>query len=192
LWIHRVIQKIKRWTFIGGHEVWSIWVAHNASAIMAASSHRTSIELTSYKVTCHEDQLQLFWVLVLTDPQRVVLFVKVLPEIRQRNSPSVVVGVHALPVFHVECSIHTDEWAYRLYLKKHPCYNKLISIHKTHTHTIILRPLYRSTCVSRQLQLRTRGFSCAVLIPTCPCTMRIQIREKTLYPLTHTHTHAPV
>ena len=32
------------------------------------------------------------------------------------------------------------------------------------------RPLYRSTCVSRHLQLRTGGFRwCKVLLPACPC-----------------------
>ena len=36
--------------------------------------------------------------------------------------------------------------------------------------TIVSRPFYRSTCVSRQLQLRTGGFCwCKVLLPTCPC-----------------------
>jgi len=36
--------------------------------------------------------------------------------------------------------------------------------------TVVSRPLYRSTCVSRQLQLRTGGFCwCKVLLPTCPC-----------------------
>jgi len=40
----------------------------------------------------------------------------------------------------------------------------------------VLRPLYRSTCVSRQLQLTTRGFCwCKVSLPTCP-----RIREKML------------
>jgi len=69
------------------------------------------MQLTSYKVARHEDQFQLFWVFVLAEPQRVVFFVKVLPEVRQCNRPCVIVGVHALPVFHTECStsIHTLE-----------------------------------------------------------------------------------
>jgi len=33
----------------------------------------------------------------------------------------------------------------------------------------ILRPLHGSTFVSRHLQLRTGGFCCKVLLPTCPC-----------------------
>jgi len=46
---------------------------------------------------------------------------------------------------------------------------------QTHTHTYrhnkpVLRPLYRSTCVSRHLQLRTGGFCwCKVLLPACHC-----------------------
>jgi len=64
------------------------------------------MKLTSYKVTRHEDQFQLIWILVLAEPQRVILFVKVLPEIRQRDGPRVVVGVHAFPVLHIECSAH--------------------------------------------------------------------------------------
>jgi len=43
--------------------------------------------------------------------------------------------------------------------------------------------LYRSTCVSRHLRLRTGGFSwCKVLLPACPCcgNQHIWIREKTL------------
>jgi len=36
--------------------------------------------------------------------------------------------------------------------------------------TAVLRPLCRSTCVSRHLQLRTGGFCwCRVLLPACPC-----------------------
>ena len=38
-------------------------------------------------------------------------------------------------------------------------------IHINIAHTIISRPLYRSTCVSRHLQLRTGGFCwCKVLL----------------------------
>ena len=40
----------------------------------------------------------------------------------------------------------------------------------TTTKTTILRPLYRSTCISRHFQLRTGGFCwCKVLLPACPC-----------------------
>jgi len=50
--------------------------------------------------------------------------------------------------------------------------------HTTRTTTTVLRPLYRSTCVSQHLQLRTAGFSwCKVLLPA---NQRIRIREKTL------------
>ena len=75
------------------------------------------MKLTSYKVTRHEDQFQLIWILVLAEPQRVILFVKVLPEIRQRDGPRVVVGVHAFPVLHIECSAHA-------HMQSHMC-NKL-------------------------------------------------------------------
>ena len=38
------------------------------------------------------------------------------------------------------------------------------------TTTTILRPLYRSTCISQHLQLRSGGFCwCKVLLPACPC-----------------------
>ena len=50
------------------------------------------------------------------------------------------------------------------------------------TTTTILRPLYRTTYISRHPQLRTGGFCWSkVLLPTCPCwrQLRIQIREKT-------------
>ena len=41
----------------------------------------------------------------------------------------------------------------------------------TTTTTTVLWPLYRSTCVSWHLQLRTGEFCwCKVLLPTCPCT----------------------
>jgi len=40
----------------------------------------------------------------------------------------------------------------------------------THAHTTVSRPLYRSACVSRHLQLRTGGFCwCKVLLSACPC-----------------------
>ena len=36
--------------------------------------------------------------------------------------------------------------------------------------TTVLRPIYRTTCVSQHLQLRTGGFClCKVLLPTCLC-----------------------
>jgi len=50
--------------------------------------------------------------------------------------------------------------------------NKNIIYYNTHshTHTTVLRPLYRSTGISRHLQLRTGGFCwCKVLLPGCPC-----------------------
>jgi len=52
-----------------------------------------------------------------------------------------------------------------------------------HNITIILQPLYRSTCVSRHLRLRTWGFCwCKVLLPHALAdgNQRIWIREKTL------------
>jgi len=51
------------------------------------------------------------------------------------------------------------------------------------TTTTILRTIYRLTCVSRHLQLRTGGFCwCKVLLPhaLAGCNQRIRIREKTL------------
>ena len=37
----------------------------------------------------------------------------------------------------------------------------------------VLLPLYRPTCVSRHVQLRTEGFCrCNVLLPACPCWRR--------------------
>jgi len=48
------------------------------------------------------------------------------------------------------------------------------------TTTTVLRPIYKSTCIIRHLQLRTGGFCwCKVLLPICPF-QHIQIREKTL------------
>ena len=51
------------------------------------------------------------------------------------------------------------------------------------TTAVVLRPLCRSTCVSRHLQLRTGGFCCCkVVLPMCPCdsNQHIRIREKAL------------
>ena len=47
---------------------------------------------------------------------------------------------------------------------------KHFSDSNTATTSTILRPLYRSTCISRHLQLRTGGYCwCKVLLPGCPC-----------------------
>jgi len=44
--------------------------------------------------------------------------------------------------------------------------NKRETIH----NTTILQPLYRTTCISLHLQLRTAGFCWSkVLLHTCPC-----------------------
>jgi len=41
---------------------------------------------------------------------------------------------------------------------------------KNQTNCPFVRPLYRSSCVSRHLQVRTGGFCwCIVLLPTCHC-----------------------
>jgi len=51
----------------------------------------------------------------------------------------------------------------------------------TTTTTTVLWPLYRSTCVSWHVQLRTGGFCwCKVLLPLADGNQRIRIREKTL------------
>ena len=43
----------------------------------------------------------------------------------------------------------------------------------TASATTVSLPLYRSTCVSRHLQLRTGGFCwCNILLPTCPCWLQ--------------------
>ena len=49
--------------------------------------------------------------------------------------------------------------------------DNIISWDTTATTSTVLRPVYRSTCVSRMhLQLRTGVFCwCKVLLPTCPC-----------------------
>ena len=49
--------------------------------------------------------------------------------------------------------------------------SKTVLLHQTTTTTTtVVRPLYRSTCVSRHLQLRTGAFCCCtVLLPACPC-----------------------
>ena len=46
--------------------------------------------------------------------------------------------------------------------------------------TTVLRPLYRSTCVSQHLQLRTGGFCCLCPHALADGNQHIQIREKTL------------
>jgi len=59
----------------------------------------------------------------------------------------------------------------------------MVKLCKNDNTTAVLRPLYRSTCVSRYLQLRTGGFRwCIVLLPACPSdgNQCIRIREKTL------------
>ena len=44
---------------------------------------------------------------------------------------------------------------------------------RTTTITTVLRPLYRSTCISRHLQLRTGGLCWRkVLLPACPCSRK--------------------
>ena len=54
------------------------------------------------------------------------------------------------------------------------------------TATTVLWPVYRSTCVSWHLQLRTGGFcSCKVFLPTCRCWWQpvqasLLVREETL------------
>jgi len=47
--------------------------------------------------------------------------------------------------------------------------------HWKHIHdTIILQPLYRSTCISQQPQLRTWGFCWSkVLLPICLCWQQL-------------------
>ena len=46
------------------------------------------------------------------------------------------------------------------------------------TTTIVLWPLYTSTCISWHFQLRTGGFcQCKVLLPTCPCWQQPAIIE---------------
>ena len=65
------------------------------------------------------------------------------------------------------------------------------SEHWRHTTTITWQ-LYRSACVSRQLQLRTGGFCwCKVLLPACPCdgNQHILVREKTLEFCQQCHLH---
>jgi len=48
--------------------------------------------------------------------------------------------------------------------------DRKIQLCKRTTTTTVLRPLYRSTCFSRHLQLRTGRFCwCKVLLPACPC-----------------------
>ena len=62
------------------------------------------------------------------------------------------------------------------------------------TITTILRPLYRSTCVSRHLQLRTRGFCwCKVLLPhtLADGNQHMWIREETMKFLNSLSTLSP-
>ena len=58
--------------------------------------------LTADEVTSHEDHLQVVCIVVLAEPQRVVLLVKLLPEVGHRDRQRVVVGVCPLPLVHVE------------------------------------------------------------------------------------------
>ena len=62
------------------------------------------------------------------------------------------------------------------------------------TITTILRPLYRSTCVSRHIQLRTRGFCwCKVLLPhtLADGNQHMWIREETMKFLNSLSTLSP-
>ena len=61
--------------------------------------------------------------------------------------------------------------------------SKTVLLHQTTTTTTtVLRPLYRSTCVSRHIQLRTGAFCwCTVLLPACPCWYLAYFTK-------HTHT----
>jgi len=59
----------------------------------------------------------------------------------------------------------------------------------------LVRPLYRSTCVSRQLQLRTGRYRwCKVLLQTCPAhSDQVEdtgvLLNSVIYTVSHTHTH---
>ena len=88
--------------------VYTMSTAHQYNVISIISkTGLTQASVTSHKVARHEDEFQLVGVLVLARPQRVVLPVKVLPEVRQRHRLGVIVGVHPFPVLHVECTVHT-------------------------------------------------------------------------------------
>ena len=63
--------------------------------------------------------------------------------------------------------------------------------------TTILRPLHRSTCISRPLQLSTGGFCwCGVFLPTCPCRRQpmhsdqedtVVIHKSVIYTVSYLH-----
>ena len=101
-------------------------------------------------------------------------------------------------------SLHRGQFLTRSALRLSNGGNEL---QKTNNKAIVLRPLYRSACVSRHLQLTTGGF-CWRAKFYCPHALadgnqRIQIRDKTLefstvlstlspylaYIHTYTHTH---
>jgi len=104
--------------------VYTTSTAHQYNVISIISkTGLTQASVTSHKVARHEDEFQLVGVLVLARPQRVVLPVKVLPEVRQRHRLGVIVGVHPFPVLHVECTAHKHTHTNRvptLLLTKNP------------------------------------------------------------------------
>jgi len=68
--------------------------------------------------------------------------------------------------------LNIDRLLYKHLLSKIQMWLSYISYihHTTPNQPPILWPLYRSTCISWHLQLRTGGFCwCKVLLPTCPC-----------------------
>lgn len=60
--------------------------------------------ITCNKVTAHENFLQLVIVFVFPDPDRIVLRVKFLPEIRNRFG-FIFIGVAAFEVIHIETAV---------------------------------------------------------------------------------------
>ena len=63
----------------------TFWISAKSGHWTATTKMIIIIILTTNKVTAHEAELQFFWVFVFTIPYRVMLFIKMFPEIRQRH-----------------------------------------------------------------------------------------------------------
>jgi len=137
------------------------------------------------------------------------------------TSPSTCTGPEEHTPFTPVHAIHTCTHHLHLYTPftpepLHACYgcSHVLCKYTTTTATTVLRPLYRSTCVSWHLQLRTEGFCCCrVLLSVCPCwrqpahsdwektlecsstassTLSLYLRKCTCTNHSHTQTHTPI
>jgi len=87
----------------------------------------------------------------------------VLDDRQVRSSVSNIIHPQHLHLFHNHCTGEPVS-------SGNPVMNWRILLEHRFTTCTVLQPLYRSTCISQHLQLRTGGFCwCKVLLLACPC-----------------------